>query len=233
MISKIEESMVREKEDQKKRRKLELDILHEQIKPHFLYNSLESIGYLAFTGEREKSYQMVTVLADYYRLCLSKGDEILTLRKELELTKHYLTIENMRYPDVFTVLYKIEERLLDCCIPKLTLQPLVENAINHGLRPIGQQGQIVIRVFGEVDRVCVTVEDNGIGMSNSTLKIFENGKFDVSQLNFGLRGTIGRLKLYYGEGFDYSILSWPDGGTIVSLFFQKVYLVPYELNSKS
>ena len=219
MIATIERSILHEKEEQRTRRKLELDILHEQIKPHFLYNSLESAGYLALTGEREKSYRLITALASYYQQSLSKGDEVIPLRQEFDVTRHYLTIENMRYPDLFSVSYDLDPSLADCLIPKLTLQPLVENALQHGIRPTGQPGIVKIAASPEEGCVRLTVEDNGAGMVEERLKTIIDGKLEANPKSFGLRGTIARLRLFFGEDFTYSVLSWPGEGTVISVSF--------------
>jgi two-component system sensor histidine kinase YesM len=217
MISTIEQSMIREKEEQRTRRKLELDILQQQIKPHFLYNSLESVGYLSLTGEREESYRLITALADYYRQSLSKGNEVITLKQEFDITQNYLTIQNMRYPSLFTVIYELEERLYDYPIPKLTLQPLVENALYHGIRPMGQAGTIKIKAAASEKHVRLTIEDDGVGIAEEKLETIKDGCLDVNSSSFGLRGTITRLKLYYGEDLRYSIFSSPGKGSIVTI----------------
>lgn len=217
MISTIEQSLIREKENQKTRRKLELDILQQQIKPHFLYNSLESVGYLSLTGEREESYRLITALAQYYRQSLSKGNEVITFKQEFDITKNYLTIQTMRYPNMFMAVYELDERLNDCQIPKLTLQPIVENALYHGIRPMGQSGTIKITAMALDRYIQITVEDDGVGISEEKLKTITDGRLDTNSFSFGLRGTITRLKLYYGDDLNYSILSQPGEGAVITI----------------
>ncbi|UUZ80462.1 histidine kinase [Paenibacillus sp. P26] len=226
MISTIEESIQREKEDQRIKRKLELDILQQQIKPHFLYNSLESAGYLALAGERNESYRLITALAYYYRHSLSKGNEVITLAKEFEIAKHYLTIQNMRYPDLFTATYELEESLNDFQIPKLTLRPLVENALYHGIRPMGQDGMIRICAAMVGRQILLTVEDNGVGIEKEKLTSITDESLEQNSTSFGLRGTITRLKLYYAENLTYTIHSSPGKGTVIEI------VLPLQLESK-
>jgi len=219
MIMKIEQSMIKEKAEQKIRRRLELDILHEQIKPHFLYNSLEAAGYLALSGEKEKSYKLITSLASFYRQSLSKGNEVITMKQEFEVTLHYLTIEKMRYPDMFSHSEELDDRLLDCMIPKLTLQPLVENALQHGIRPMGQKGLVSLSAVLKDGRILLEVKDDGVGMGEEDLRKIAGESLEENRGSFGLRGTIKRLRLYFGDDFEYSVISNPGKGTVVSLLF--------------
>jgi len=219
MIVKIEQSMVKEKEEQKVRRRLELDILHEQVKPHFLYNSLEAAGYLALSGEREKSYKLITSLASFYRQSLSKGNEFISLKQEFEVTQNFLTIEKMRYPDTFTDGGELDDRLRDCRIPKLTLQPLVENALQHGIMPTGQRGYISISAVPDGARVRLEVRDDGIGMGEEDLRKITGESLSENRGSFGLRGTIMRMRLYYGDDFEYAVDSYPGEGTAITLLF--------------
>ncbi|WP_236334458.1 cache domain-containing sensor histidine kinase [Paenibacillus auburnensis] len=212
MIVTVQESIDNVKEAQRLRRKLELHILHQQIKPHFLYNALESAGYLALAGEREQTYQLISALAQYYRLSLSKGNEIITLKAEFDIAENYLTIQSMRYPELFTVVYDISADLYNFPIPKLTLQPLVENSIYHGIRPMGQTGNIIISATLAGRYVVLTIEDDGIGIPEDKLSSIKEEELDHNAASFGLRGTITRLRLFYGDSLSYSVSSSPGNG---------------------
>ncbi|MBD0380929.1 cache domain-containing sensor histidine kinase [Paenibacillus sedimenti] len=217
LIVTIEQSMERVKEEQTLRRKLELHILHQQIKPHFLYNALESAGYMALAGEREETYRLISALAQYYRLSLSKGNEIISLKEEFEIAKNYLTIQHMRYPGMFTAVYELSDALHTYPVPKLTLQPLVENALYHGIRPMGQQGMITVSAVPSGRSVILSIKDDGIGISEEKLDSMGEEQLIHNASSFGLRGTITRLRLFYGDSMSYSIGSSPGNGTLIEI----------------
>lgn len=217
LLATIQQSMEREKEEQSLRRKLELHILHQQIKPHFLYNALESAGYLSLAGEREETYRLISALAQYYRLSLSKGNEIISLKEEFEIAKNYLTIQLIRYPGMFRTVYVLSDALHDYPVPKLTLQPLVENALYHGIRPMGQQGVITVSAVPSGRSVILTIKDDGMGISEDNLDSMREEQLIHNASSFGLRGTITRLRLFYGDGMSYSIGSSPGNGTIIEI----------------
>ncbi|MFC5469086.1 sensor histidine kinase [Cohnella suwonensis] len=218
MIATTEQALIREKEEQATIRRLELDILQQQIKPHFLYNTLESAGYLALSGSNRDAYSLITALASYYRRSLSKGSEVITLKQEIEIARNYLKIQGIRYPNIFNDEYVVDKEAEDILIPKLSLQPLVENALYHGIRQLGQCG--VIKILANIDgrRLKVTVADDGVGMDSKTLEKLTSGQTDGGEASFGLQGTLRRLQLYYGKGMSYTIESAPGKGTIISLF---------------
>ncbi|WP_239618904.1 cache domain-containing sensor histidine kinase [Cohnella mopanensis] len=215
MITTIESSMEREKEEQNLRRKLELDILQQQIKPHFLYNALESAGYLALAGNKEETYGLISALGQYYRLSLSKGSEIVTLREEFDIARNYLKIQHIRYPGMFTVEYELDERLKAYPIPKLTLQPLIENALYHGIRPTALSGMLNISAKLSHQTVVLTIEDDGVGISEEELASIREDQLVHNAASFGLRGTITRFKLFYGDDMSYQIASSPGDGTTI------------------
>jgi len=215
LINTVKQSLERVDEEQSLRRKLELDILHQQIKPHFLYNALESAGYKALAGEREETYQLITALAQYYRLSLSKGNEIISLKEEFEITKNYLMIQNMRYPGMFDYIHELSNELENMSIPKLTIQPLVENALYHGIRPMGQPGTIAVSAVLQGNVVILSIKDDGIGISEEKIKSIGEDRLIQNASSFGLRGTITRLRLYYGERISYEIRSSSGNGTLI------------------
>ena len=181
----------------------EMRVLHEQIKPHFLYNSLETISFLALDAGAEKVHSALETLGSFYRNFLSKGDRIISLRREITIIKDYLSLQKLRYGDVIVDEYDIDEKSLDFKIPKLLLQPLVENSIYHGVRLKGEEGIIRISSRIEDDGLHIKVYDTGVGMSSEMIEQMLNP--DSSQelnpdeeLNksFGLRGTIERIRYY-------------------------------------
>jgi two-component system, sensor histidine kinase YesM len=217
MISEIEKLINRVVEEQKIKRQVELNVLQAQIKPHFLYNTLDTMGYLALSGKSDEVYEAIEALGSYYRTSLSKGSEVISIREEIEIVKNYLTLQKFRYGDTFDVNYEIDERVYEYKILKLVLQPLVENALYHGIKPKGEKGNIIVTTKFEDDLIKISVADDGIGMTDEELAKIIDGSLDNNNLSFGLRGTIERLKIFYGISDVYSIESRKRYGTRVTL----------------
>ncbi|WP_244213977.1 cache domain-containing sensor histidine kinase [Paenibacillus barcinonensis] len=165
MIEQIEQMLKRIIQEQQTIRRVELNTLQAQIKPHFLYNTLDSITSLAMSGMNDKVCEMLEALGSYYRLSVSKGNEVITLHEEVEIVRHYLTIQQVRYPGIFEVKYDIAPDCERVMMPKLVLQPLVENSLYHGIRAKGSPGIIRIQARQSADAVIVTLTDDGVGMS--------------------------------------------------------------------
>jgi len=170
MIEQIEQMLSRIIQEQQTIRRAELNTLQAQIKPHFLYNTLDSITSLAMSGMNDKVCEMLEALGSYYRLSVSKGNEVITLREEVEIVRHYLTIQQVRYPGVFEVRYDIDPDCEQVLIPKLVLQPLVENSLYHGIRAKGSSGIIRIQAQQTGDSVTLTLTDDGAGMSEDQMQ---------------------------------------------------------------
>lgn len=175
-------------------RMAELDALQEQMKPHFLYNTLDMIRYMALENRTDEVYNMLETLGNFYRRFLSKGSTDLSLGEEIEIVKSYLTLQRTRFEDIFTDEYEIEEGLSFIRVPRLILQPLVENSIYHGIRPKGEHGVIRVTVKRQEDFLFLSVYDNGIGMSAHQRELLFSGKDSRS---FGFQGTIERIRYYY------------------------------------
>lgn len=180
--------------------KAELRVLHEQIKPHFLYNSLETIGFLAVDAGADKVHSALETLGSFYRNFLSKGDREIPLSKEVSIIKDYLSLQKLRYGDILLDEYDIAEDTENFVIPKLILQPIVENSIYHGIRLKGEPGVIKISSFLENDELHIVVKDTGVGMSEEQiegiLKSENKKEIKVNGDSFGLWGTIERLRFY-------------------------------------
>jgi len=181
-------------------RKTEINILQQQIKPHFLYNTIEMIASLAIDDEtpREQVYDALETLGSFYRQFLSKGSNEVPLSTELEIARKYLKLQKLRYGDIFSDEYEIEDDCLDRLLPKLTIQPLIENSLYHGIRAKGGRGLIRLRVFKENDLVYVELYDDGLGMSSEKI---EQIMTDAEGQHFGLRRTIERF-CYFEERND-------------------------------
>ena len=180
--------------------KAEMRVLQEQIKPHFLYNSLETIGYLAIDAKAEKVHSALETLGSFYRNFLSKGDREIPLKREITIIKDYISLQKLRYGDIINDEYDIAENTQECIIPKLILQPLVENSIYHGIRMKGETGTIKISSSLDEDGLHIIVRDTGIGMTqeqiDKVLSIDKTEDSDPFKTSFGLWGTIRRIRSY-------------------------------------
>lgn len=194
----------------------ELNLLQEQINPHFLYNSLSSISSLAMRGQSEKTNQAIQYLSDFYRISLNKGKQIMSIGEEVQLLKSYLKIQNIRFGSQIRVTYQLDETIL--CQPtiKLILQPIVENAIHHGRRGNDEQLTIEIRIFGHGGRNVIEVIDDGNGIEPEQLFTLQNA-LDQSEGGYGLKNVNIRIKLNYGEGYGVFIESEAGFGTKVRI----------------
>ncbi|MGD1821226.1 MAG: sensor histidine kinase [Pleomorphochaeta sp.] len=206
-------------EEQELKRKSELDALQAKINPHFLYNTLDSVIWLAEQGDDEGVITLVTALARLFRISISKGHEVITLEEELEHCKNYLVIQKMRYVDKFVFSIDIEEDIKQCQTIKLITQPIVENSIYHGIKYLMDPGIIEIKAkkFGS-DKIKIIIKDNGNGMSeevrqsllttNKTQHIKDGNGIGVYNVNM-------RLKLAYGKEYGLNIESEIEEGTTV------------------
>ena len=221
MIEEMDQLLKRMMEEQKTIRKAELSALQSQIKPHFLYNTLDSAVSLAMSGLNDEVCELVEALASYYRLSVSKGREVITIGEEIEMVRNYLKIQEIRYQDVFETQFDVD---IDSChipIPKLVMQPLVENALYHGIRPKGKKGTIKISSRNTEDTVTITISDDGVGISEEEIKeiLFTERKGKVR--SFGLWGTIERMRIFYGNKECIYIKSELGKGTLITLTIPK------------
>ena len=205
------------KEKEKNLHLVETRLLQEQINPHFLYNTLDSIVWLAEDDRSEDVISMVTDLSNFFRTTLAAGKDFMTVREERSHIESYLKIQGFRYQDIMEYEIEMEKEISECMIPKLLLQPLVENALYHGVKK--KRGKSRIRVWGYQEGSCLVfkVEDNGKGMSPETLKMLrENIETPIEQRgsdSFGLANVNQRIKYYYGEEYGLEIESEENVGT--------------------
>lgn len=225
MIMQINDLIIRLVDEEKQKRRFELDVLNEQIKPHFLYNTLDNIAYLALQDNNNTLYQAVNSLGNFFRISLSKGSETISLADEIRLIKNYLTLQKLRYGDMINDEYNVEDNTLNINILKNILQPLVENCIYHGIRPSGEPGLITTSARIEEDYLFLSVEDNGIGMDENEINSISDENLAGNQSSFGLRGTIQRLKIHYGTNGIYKVESKKYEGTKITL------KIPVEVSS--
>lgn len=217
MIEQIDQLLKRVIEEQRTIRKAELSTLQSQIKPHFLYNTLDSITSLALSGLNDQVCYLIEALGSYYRMSVSKGKDVITVGEEIEIVRNYLKIQNVRYQDVFEAQFDVDEDCYQSPIPKLVLQPLVENCLYHGIRPKGVKGTIRISARNTEGAVILSIADDGVGMSEEevTQILYTERKGEIK--SFGLWGTMERLRIFYGDKDCVSIESEPGKGTIITL----------------
>ncbi|MEN8907291.1 MAG: histidine kinase [Clostridiales bacterium] len=216
MITEIKNLLEKTINEQKIKRKAELNVLQQQVKPHFLYNTLDALSYLALSEGNDKLYEALEALGSYYRNSLSKGREVITIIEEIQIVKSYLILQNLRYGNIVEVEYEIDDNVNDFKILKMILQPLVENAIYHGIKPKGS-GKIKISINLKNNNIYVIVEDDGVGMDENEVSVLNSDKIDNNELSFGIKGTIQRLRIFYGVLGFYSIESKRRYGTKITI----------------
>lgn len=217
MLDRIKKQMENIRSVQKQKRKYELALFQAQIKPHFLYNTLDLIYIFCQMGNAKGGAEVTKALADYYRSSLSSGREIVTIGEEIKNISSYLFIQKERYSNVINFEVQADPIIYNCEIPKMTLQPLVENAIYHGLKSKRRKG--TIRVWGrkEKEMVCLAVEDDGVGMDEETKNSVLCKEEEANSTHFGLYSVHRRLQLYYGEEYGLRIESEQGKGTRILL----------------
>ena len=205
------------RQEQIRLRGIELSLLQAQINPHFLYNPLDAIVWLIETGKNEQAEEMVTSLSTYFRSFLSNGQDIVTMDREEQHIRSYLEIQQVRYKDILDYDIQIDPAIGDCLIPKMTLQPLVENAIYHGIKP--KRGKGLISVTGErnQDRVTIRVADTGAGMDPPELETLRRQLENDEATGFGLVSSYKRLRLMYGADCEFTIESQRGVGTAITI----------------
>ena len=205
------------RQEQIRLRGIELSLLQAQINPHFLYNTLDAIVWLIETGKNEQAEEMVTSLSNYFRAFLSNGRDIVTVGQEQQHIRSYLEIQQVRYKDILDYEIDIDPAIGGCLIPKLTLQPLVENAIYHGLKP--KRGKGMIRVTGRLSggRVTLRVEDTGAGMEEDELETLRSQILSGEASGFGLTASYKRLLLMYGAECELTVDSRVGEGTAITI----------------
>ena len=218
--------------EQNERRKSDLDALQSQINPHFLYNALDSITWMIEGERNDEAAFMISQLAKLFRISLSQGHTIISVRDELQHAKSYMNIQRIRYKDAFSVTFDVAPELEEYCAVKLTLQPILENSINYGVDPMDDCGEIFIRVKKEEDLLVLSVEDNGIGMSEEevSLLLTDSNRKRKHGSGVGLVNINNRLQILFGKEYGLFIESEPDEGTRVSI---RIPAIPYtEKNRK-
>lgn len=218
MIARVQELLHNIGTEQRKKREYELALMQAQIRPHFLYNTLDVIYTLSEMGRTRDVQRTTKSLADFYRSALSQGRDLIDLETEVRSLKDYLSIQRIRYSDVFDYSIDVPAELAACIIPKLTIQPLVENAIYHGLKHKPTFGSLTISARKNGQTIILTVSDDGAGMDAGRLAAVRDGLLDLRQkAGYGLSSVHERIKLYFGDAYGLSIESHYGSGTIVTV----------------
>lgn len=206
------------------KRKSEFDTLQSQINPHFLYNTLDIIVWMIENENSDKAVNIVTALAKFFRISLSKGKNIITVKDEVEHVRNYLMIQNMRFKNRFEYSIDVDEKVLSYSSLKLMLQPLVENAIYHGMEFMDGDGEIDVKVFKEDDSLYFTITDNGLGMSEDMVETLLSKDFVPSKKGsgIGVKNVNERIKLYFGSEYGLKVESEPDEGTKITIHLPAV-----------
>ena len=227
MVVRIQRLMTQVREEEVNLRKTELKALQAQINPHFLYNTLDSIAWMCERGRNADAVQMVHALARLFRISISKGHELIPIAKEIEHAQSYLQIQKYRYKNQFTYAFWVDPACNDYLCNKITLQPIIENAINHGLDLLVEEGHIDVEVFPDGEDIVFRVTDNGVGMSpEQAASILQRGPSD--RTGIGIKNVNDRLKIYFGEKYGLQIHSELDVGTCVEIRMPKVREGGYE-----
>lgn len=219
MMEEILVLMEQVKMEQHQIEQIRFNALQSQIQPHFLYNTLECIHWQAMVDGNEEISTLVKALAKYYRICLSGGHDVIPLKMELEHVRNYLIIQNMRYDDIIGSEFDVEEAAFDVMIPKLTLQPLVENSIYHGIKvKEGKTGSLFLKVRKRSSDVLITLADTGTGMSQQQIDEMNQhlSEYDDS-FGYGVRNVNKRIELLYGEEYGLYYLRNESGGVTVEI----------------
>lgn len=212
MTFEIERLIKKEIDIQKHKRHLELNLLQAQFKPHFLYNTIDMARSLCLQGKADTAGQILKAMGNYYKNILSKGKTIIALADELETIRQYEFIRQYKEDSEIVMAYEVSPDTLRLPVLKFVLQPLVENALKHGLRRC-EEGLITVSAVYQDNRLTLAVADNGVGMEEALAKGIRSGQAGHPDTGFGLRATIERMKLYYGEDCRMTVDSRPDEGT--------------------
>ncbi len=227
MVLRIQELMTTVREEEINLRKTELKALQAQINPHFLYNTLDSIAWMCEQGRNADAVKMVHALARLFRISISRGHELIPIAKEIEHAESYLQIQMYRYKNQFTYTFDVDPDCLGYYCNKITLQPIIENSINHGLELMVEEGRIDVCVRQDGDDIVFSVQDNGVGMSEEQIEaIMQHGPTD--RTGIGIKNVNDRLKIYFGRNYGLHITSEPDVGTCVEIRMPKIREGDYE-----
>lgn len=221
MAKQIEGLLENVKKEEEMQHLTQLQLLQAQINPHFLYNTLDTIVWLIEGGQPEDAVEMISSLSVFFRTSLSKGNDIIPLSEEKRHTLSYLEIQQIRYRDILEFEIRIPDEFNNIMVPKLTLQPLAENALYHGIKKKRGGGKIIIEGQDDGDSLILRVSDNGWGMTKERLTEIQNAIRTGEREGFGLSAVAERIHLYYGPEYGMTISSEEGQGTVIELRLAK------------
>jgi len=218
MLDQIDQLMADVRRQEEATRQYELQALSSQINPHFLYNTLDTIIWMAEFQDSQRVVQVTKSLATYFRLALNQGKDLISLSDEINHVRQYLFIQKQRYGDKLE--YEIDEEpdFDNLVLPKLVLQPLVENALYHGIKEKEGQGYIKVSVQRQDTGVVIRIEDDGVGFQNPG----DSSQSQLKRGGVGLQNVNQRLKLHFGDNYQMKIDSAPEKGTTVEIYINKI-----------
>lgn len=229
-INRLMDDMVEEEEE---KRRSELDALQAQINPHFLYNTLDSIVWMIEGGRNQEAVYMITQLASFFRMSLNRGKAMISIGNEIKQAQSYLAIQKIRYKQSFHDYYEIEDGIENDMIVKLVIQPILENAIYHGIKEAEQDGEIRIHGWKEDHDIYIAISDNGYGMTPEEVRsILDEKKRPAVEKHgsgVGLINVDKRLRLRFGEGYGLKVESELDEGTTVTIHIPAIEATPENL----
>ncbi|WP_051620404.1 sensor histidine kinase [Paenibacillus sp. UNC451MF] len=220
MLNRLEELIKQVKREESLKKEAEMEALQYQLNPHFLYNTLNTIKWVAKMHRTPQIAEVVTSLVRLLQASLGKKGDFITIREEIGLIRDYMEIQSFRYGELVRLECEVDPLANNCLVPRMILQPLIENAIIHGIEPGKQEGLIMIRIWLDVPRdiLYCQVEDNGVGMANGSLDGDPSASTMRERMSgIGLRHIREKIKLYYGEGYSMHINSKPRQGTTIRL----------------
>ena len=219
MVERIDELFRRVEDESERKRQAEFHALQAQINPHFLYNTIDTARGLVLSNRTADLNRLLRNLGEFYRNSINNGRNVVSLREEIHMVRSYMDIQQIRYADIRTV-YDVDDSVCDVRIPKLVIQPLVENALYHGIRPQGNRGTIELKVWGDETLIYVRVSDDGVGIDPTIARhVFDEIGNPLNR--FGLQGTLDRLRLYYRQENVLSIEYGAEVGTRMTLLIPR------------
>lgn len=228
MVGQIQSLMEQVKREEITLRKTELKALQAQINPHFLYNTLDSIQWMCEQDNTKDAVVMVGALAQLFRISISKGYELITIEKELQHAQSYLLIQSYRYRDQFTYKFIVEPEVLPYLCNKITIQPIIENAIYHGISRMVDKGEITIEVYFDNDDVVFIISDNGVGMTSKQVENILKKELTDSK-GIGVKNVNDRIKIYFGNNYGITVSSELDVGTVITIRIPAIKEDTYEV----
>jgi two-component system sensor histidine kinase YesM len=219
MAHELKRMVERMQQEEIEKAKAEMRALHDQIKPHFLYNTLGSVKWIASMQQADKIVEMTDALISMLRYATRSDGTLVTIREEIDNIANYITIQNVRYYDCIQMRYEIEDSLMDYRMPKMILQPLVENAIFHGLAELEEGGVITIRIQPQGSDITIEVRDNGVGMDHHMILNLREDKLEAGTgtTGIGLHNVQRRIQLHFGKPYGIEVDSQFGEGTVFTI----------------